>query len=69
MLTCEIVDTYSSFLAYWARVQGRPVEEQIEAWASEYMAPWPELLAKQIDDYASQGVDWRQIAREKVFPS
>jgi len=68
MFTCEIVDTYSSFLAYWAGVQGRPLDDQIEAWATEYMAPWPELLAKQIDDYAAQGVDWRQIAREKVFP-
>jgi hypothetical protein len=41
---------------------------QIEAWALEYLSPWPELLEKQLDDYASQNVNWRQIAREKVFP-
>jgi len=32
------------------------------------MAQWPELLAKQMEVYATQNVDWRQIAREKVFP-
>jgi hypothetical protein len=31
------------------------------------MAQWPELLAKQIEDYATQGLDWRQIAHERVF--
>jgi hypothetical protein len=68
MSTCEFVDTFSAFLTYWTRVQDRPVNEQIEAWAAEYMAPWPELLSLQVDDYASQNLDWRQIAREKVFP-
>lgn len=32
------------------------------------MAPWPELLSKQQDCYASDGVDWRQVARRRVFP-
>ncbi len=65
---CEVIDTFSFFLTHWAKAQGQPLDDQIEAWATEYMSPWPELLAKQIDDYAAQGVDWRQIAREKVFP-
>ncbi len=41
---------------------------QIETWASEYMSQWPELLNKQIEDYAAQELDWRLIAEEKVFP-
>jgi len=32
------------------------------------MSRWPELLAKQQEDYTGQNFDWRQIAREKVFP-
>lgn len=32
------------------------------------MAPWPELLAKQQENYASEGVDWRRVARRHVFP-
>lgn len=68
MPTCEFVDTFSAFLTYWAKVQGKPLHDQVESWATEYMSLWPELLAKQIEDYSSQNLDWRQIAREKVFP-
>lgn len=32
------------------------------------MSKWPELLDKQLNDYASQQMDWRQIASEKIFP-
>ncbi|MDX1415227.1 MAG: hypothetical protein R3293_13610 [Candidatus Promineifilaceae bacterium] len=32
------------------------------------MSAWPELLTKQRDDYAEQGEDWRDFAREHVFP-
>jgi hypothetical protein len=64
----KIIDTFPAFLKFWSRVRSRPLDEQIDGWAVEYMAQWPELLAKQIEDYASQQLDWRQIARERVFP-
>ena len=64
----EIVDTFPAFLAYWERVQDAPLDARIETWAADYMSRWPELLEKQLDDYAAQGEDWRQIARERVFP-
>jgi hypothetical protein len=63
-----LIDTFPAFLACWAEVEKRPPEIQIEAWATAYMSQWPELLAKQIEDYATQNLDWRQPAREKVFP-
>ena len=66
MYTC--IDTFPSFLVYWAEVERSPLEDQIESWANEYLLQWPELLAIQIEDYAAQNLDWRQIAREKVFP-
>jgi hypothetical protein len=65
---CEFIDTFPAFLDYWTRVHDQPVADQIETWATQYLAPWPELLSKQTADYASQNVDWRQIARERVFP-
>jgi hypothetical protein len=68
MSTCEFIDTFPVFLTYWTEVQGKPLDDQIEGWAREYMSLWPELLAKQTEDYSSQNLDWRQIAREKVFP-
>ncbi len=68
MGTCELVDTFPAFLTYWAKVRDNPLDDQIEVWATAYMAPWSELLRKQIEDYSSQHLDWRQVAREKVFP-
>ncbi len=64
----ELIDTFPAFLAYWAKARHKPVDDQIEGWATEYMGRWPELLVKQVEDYAAQNLDWRSIARERVFP-
>jgi len=68
MPKCHIIDTFPAFLAFWTAAQAQPLDDQIEAWAGGYMSQWPELLDKQLDDYAREGLDWRQIARERVFP-
>ena len=68
MTPYQVADTFSAFLAFWQKAQHQPIEAQIEGWAKDYMAQWPELLAKQKEDYASQDEDWQQIARERVFP-
>jgi hypothetical protein len=65
---CPLVDTFPRFLEIWATVEGQPLEAKIDAWAGEYLAPWPELLAMQVENYAKEGEDWRQVARERVFP-
>jgi len=65
---CEIIDTFPAFLKYWARVQGDSIGDKVERWAVEYLSPWPELRDAQIENYSSAGLDWRQIARDKVFP-
>ncbi len=64
----HVIDTFPAFTAYRDEFTSRPLDDQIEAWSTQYMASWPDLLAAQIEDYASQKLDWRQIAREKVFP-
>jgi hypothetical protein len=64
----EIIDTFPAFLKYWEKAQIQSLDEQIKGWEKVYMAPWPELLTKQIDNYEADKLDWRQIAREKVFP-
>lgn len=68
MNSCEIIDTFPAFQTYWAKARSRPTEDQIERWAKGYMSGWPELLRNQIEDYAEQKLDWRQIARERIFP-
>lgn len=64
----EIVDTFPAFLDYWEKSQGLPLDVQIDRRAEDYLAVWPELLALQIDDYREQDIDWREIARQKIFP-
>jgi len=68
MSTCKIVDTFPAFLTYWDKAQHLSLDQQIAAWEQEYLASWPELLAKQADNYQADGLDWRLVAREKVFP-
>lgn len=69
MPTCEILDTFPSFLTFWNGVQHGSIEAQIDAWLNEYMSHWPDLLQKQLDDYASLNEDWRATASERIFPA
>ena len=68
MAQLTFIDTFSSFLAFWNQYSCHPLSTQIEAWSTEYMIQWPELLAKQLDSYISENMDWRQVACEYVFP-
>jgi len=65
----QIVDTFMEFQTFWKQVKHRPLHNQIESWASQYMRPWPELRQKQIDCYLEDGDDWREIAQKHVFPN
>ena len=64
----EINDTYSDFLSYWREARELPIERKLEKWRSKYMADYPTLLNKQIEDYENKGFDWQQNAKNKVFP-
>jgi hypothetical protein len=64
----NIVDTFPIFLEFWKKNQNAPLAVQIEGWATEYMAQWPELLEKQLADYSGQQEDWKKLAGEKIFP-
>lgn len=68
MSTYRIIDTFPEFLDDWESVKGKPVETKIDHWTSIYGGRWPELLEKQLDNYASDGEDWRETARSRVFP-
>lgn len=68
MSKCSVIDTFPQFRTFWRTAQQKSLDEQINGWASNYMAPWPELLEKQRENYASEGEDWRHVAKERVFP-
>ena len=69
MSNCKILDTFPSFLRLWDSIQYESMETQINAWLNEYMSHYPELLQKQLDDYASLNEDWRVTASERNFPA
>lgn len=68
MSRLEILDTFPAFEKYWRTVRSEPIAVQIDRWEHEYMADWPELLHKQQQSYAEEGMDWKRIARTRIFP-
>lgn len=65
----EIIDTFPTFERYWSRARHLPAAQQIESWGSDYLRPWLELRRKQIASCGRDGVDWRRIARTRIFPA
>ena len=63
-----LLDTFPDFIQYWTIYSKAPVEEQINGWVYQYMQKWPQLLKKQVNQYRSEGYEWRRIAKENVFP-
>lgn len=63
-----MIDTFPDFLAFWEKARHLPLDVQVNGWASDYMARWPELLEKQIHSYAEEDTDWRQVAKEHIIP-
>ena len=64
----EVIDTFDDFLSYWGVACSKTLTQQIELWQTSYMIRYPELLEKQVQDYKNYGLDWREIAKDKVFP-
>jgi len=64
----KIIDTFEDFLYYWDVARLRTIPKQLRLWQTSYMARYPELLKKQLQDYANQDLDWRKIAEERIFP-
>jgi hypothetical protein len=68
MTRLQVLDTFPAFEKYWRGVRSAPLEVQIDRWEHEYMAPWPELVEKLRRNYSEMGVDWKRIARTRIFP-
>ncbi|MBN2585941.1 MAG: hypothetical protein JXA64_01445 [Candidatus Fermentibacteraceae bacterium] len=60
------IDTFSDFLSFWEMFGEEDIESRIRDWAGEYMAKWPGLLEKQVNDYSNMSLDWREVARERI---
>lgn len=64
----SIIDTFPNYQQFWSINRREDLERQIDSWQQDYLSPWPELLQKQIDCYSEDGLSWREVARERVFP-
>ncbi len=68
MLEIQIIDTFPAFEQFWQCFNRQPIDVQIDAWTAVYMSAWPELLQMQVEDYQAEGLDWKQVARQRIFP-
>ncbi len=68
MTAVSLIDAFEGFLPIWQAACDKTVERQVELWHAFYESHYPELLEKQLQDYASQGLDWHKVAAERIFP-
>lgn len=68
MSSIQLIDTFPEFLEIWPAMSELDTDGKIDLWHDVYLARWPQLRQLQIDDYELSGFDWRQVARERVFP-
>lgn len=67
MATYKLIDTLNDFIQYWIVACSKTTEQKLQLWETSYMTKYPELLEKQIQSYEELGLDWREIAKEKVL--
>jgi hypothetical protein len=64
----ELFDTFPAFEQAWVELKPASAAAIRSAWET-YLAPWPDLLQKQIDEYDADGLDWQDEAGTHVFPN
>jgi predicted SprT family Zn-dependent metalloprotease len=64
----RLIDTYPAFVAAVQEQKPVSIEQWLSCWAEHYMAHWPVLHQMVVKDYGDQGEDWRQVARQMIFP-
>ena len=64
----QIIDTFPTFLDYWEEARAEALDTQVDLWLTRYAAQWPELAEKQRQGYVDDGLVWRVVLKERVFP-
>lgn len=65
----EIFDTFPAFERFWRSSRSLSIEEQVDRWRRDYLRPWPDLWRMQVANYERASLDWREVARTRVFPA
>lgn len=66
--TFQLEDTFDAFLDWWKNARAQDRSMQVLGWHDRYMALYPELRRKQVEDYGGQRLDWRRIAAQQILP-
>lgn len=69
MSEAYILDAFPAFEQWWGKAHREPLPVQIATWPVAYGEQWPDLVRIQIDSYREDGVDWRTVAGQRVFPA
>jgi hypothetical protein len=64
----RLEDTFDAFLRWWQEAREQDLTRQVLGWHDHYMAAYPELRRKQVQDYSEDRFDWRAVAQQQVFP-
>ena len=67
MAQCTVMDLFPAFISFWDEAKTESPERQVELWLTDYLPGWSELLAKEQENYADQGADWRNVAKYRIF--
>lgn len=68
MSDLKILDTFPQFCRIWEELAYKSFETKVDIWENRYMSQYPELLKMQLDNYADENADWKEITKEHVFP-
>lgn len=64
----QIIDAFNLFEQFWSKNQNLSIQEQIKKYSSVFQENFPYLWQKQVECYAEDGFDWKEVAQNHVFP-
>lgn len=63
----NVIDTFKDFKECFEGNLELSIEDKIALWKTSYICKYPELEEKCINDYESEGMNWREYAQKSVF--
>ncbi len=62
------IDLLDSFLEFFNDLEFKNGETYAEGWFDTYLARYPELKGRCVNDIKSYGLDWKEVAAKRIFP-
>ncbi len=62
------VDLLDDFMDFYESLEFKNGEEYAQGWFDTYLAKFPELKGRCVNDMKSYGLEWKEVASKRVFP-